>query len=162
MADIAQSLGLTKAALYYYVKNKEEILYESHVMTYDLMDEVLAAHDASNMKGLKHLEAVFRDFVGLLTQSGVSLLTDVASLKGEWRNKVLTRRNHIERCVVDIVQAGQKDGSIRAGDARLHVFFFMGALNWLNAWYEADGRLKADDITDHFVMQLRSGIAPAN
>jgi len=35
----------------------------------------------------------------------------------------------------------------------------MGALNWLNAWYDAEGRLKSEDVADHFVMQLRAGVA---
>jgi len=159
MVDIAKTLGLSKAALYYYVTNKEEILFESHAMTYDLMDEVFKTYRRSSLSGLDTLEAVFRDFVGLLTQSGVSLLTDVDSLKSEWRDSVLARRSKIERRVVDIVKRGQADGTLRPGDARLYVFFFMGALNWLNAWYDVEGRLKGDDIADHFVMQLRAGIA---
>lgn len=159
MVDIAQTLGLTKAALYYYVKNKEEILYESHAMTYGSMDEILKSYRKSKVSGRETLEVIFREFVGLLTQSGVSLLTDVDSLKGEWKAQILSRRSKIERRVVDIVKRGQADGSIREGDARLYVFFFMGALNWLNAWYDGEGRLKGDDIADHFVLQLRSGLA---
>jgi len=159
MIDIAKSLGLSKAALYYYVKNKEEILFESHAMTYSSMDDMLKSYSKSSLSGLETLEALFRDFVGLLTQSGMSLLTDVDSLKGEWKDKVLKHRNGIERRVVNIVKKGQADGSIRAGDPRLYVFFFMGALNWLNAWYDAEGRLEGNDIADHYVLQLRSGIA---
>jgi AcrR family transcriptional regulator len=159
MVDIAQTLGLTKAALYYYVKNKEEILYESHAMTYGSMDEVLKSYRKSELSGRETLETIFREFVGLLTQSGVSLLTDVDSLKGEWKAQILSRRNKIERRVVDIVKRGQVDGSIREGDARLYVFFFMGALNWLNAWYDVEGRLEGNDIANHFVLQLRRGLA---
>lgn len=159
MTDIGKALGLTKAALYYYVKNKEEILYESHLMAYDSMDDILKAGKADNHTGLDHLEAIFRQFVNLLTQSGVSLLTDVDSLSGEWQTHILGRRNKIEKFVIRIVKQGQEDGSIRKGDARLHVFFFMGALNWLNAWFESEGRLKGEDIADHFALQLRHGIS---
>jgi len=35
----------------------------------------------------------------------------------------------------------------------------MGALNWLNAWYDASGRLKGKDIAAHFALQMRAGIA---
>lgn len=157
MVDIAKTLGLTKAALYYYVRNKEEILFESHLMAYDSMDKILK-RPQSGEDGLENLANVFREFVSLLTQSGVSLLTDVDSLSGKSREQILARRGKIERRVIKLVKAGQKDGSIRIGDARLQVFFFMGALNWLNAWYDSEGRLKGDDIADHFVEQLRSGI----
>lgn len=157
MVDIAQTLGLTKAALYYYVRNKEEILFESHLMAYESMERILKRPQIGE-DGLERLENVFRDFVSLLTQSGVSLLTDVDSLSGKSREQILARRGKIERRVIKLVKVGQKDGSIRKGDPRLQVFFFMGALNWLNAWYDSEGRLKGDDIADHFVKQLRSGI----
>lgn len=159
MAEIAKALGLTKAALYYYVENKEEILYESHLIAYDAMDAVLAAKQASKQTALDFLEGVYRDFTDLLTRSSVSLLTDVNSLSGDWREAILSRRAKIERRVIKIVKAGQADGSVRAGDARLHVFFFMGALNWLNAWYDGSGRIKCDDIAEHFAVQMRAGIA---
>lgn len=159
MTDIGKALGLTKAALYYYVRNKEEILFESHLMAYDSMDEILKMTQADKHTGLDYLETVFRQFVNLLTQSGVSLLTDVDSLSGERKAQILARRNKIEKRVINIVRQGQADKSIRQGDARLHVFFFMGALNWLNAWFESDGRLKGEDIADHFAVQLRQGIS---
>ena len=95
----------------------------------------------------------------MLTASGVSLLTDVNSLGAENKTDVLARRGKIERKIIRLVKEGQKDGSIREGDGRLHVFFFMGALNWLNAWYDASGRLKGEDIAAHFALQMRAGIA---
>lgn len=159
MVEIAKTLGLSKAALYYYVKNKEEILYESHAITYDALDNILKIKPEGNQSALNYLDAVFRQFVNLLTQSGVSLLTDVDSLNGEWQAEILSRRAQIEKRVIRIVKAGQEDGSVRPGDPRLHVFFFMGALNWLNAWFDPEGRLKGQDIADHFAVQLRHGIS---
>lgn len=158
MTEIAKTLGLTKAALYYYVRNKEEVLFECHLMAYDAMDEILRAKRQGGAT-LDRLEALYVDFVNMLTASGVSLLTDVNSLGRENKTEVLARRAKIERKIIRLVRKGQKDGSIREGDARLHVFFFMGALNWLNAWYDASGRLKGEDIAVHFALQMRAGIA---
>lgn len=157
MTEIAKTLGLTKAALYYYVRNKEEVLYECHLMAYDAMDEILRAKPEANT-ALDKLEVLYIDFVNMLTASGVSLLTDVNSLGDENKAEVLSRRGKIERKIIRLVKEGQKDGSIREGDARLHVFFFMGALNWLNAWYDALGRLKGEDIAAHFALQMRQGL----
>jgi len=157
MTEIAKTLGLTKAALYYYVRNKEEVLYECHLMAYDAMDEILRAKSEA-ASALDKLEALYIDFVNMLTASGVSLLTDVNSLGIENKMDVLARRGKIERKIIRLVKEGQKDGFIRTGDARLHVFFFMGALNWLNAWYDASGRLKGEDIAAHFALQMRAGI----
>lgn len=158
MTEIAKTLGLTKAALYYYVRNKEEVLYECHLMAYDAMDDILKAK-YEGRSALEKLELLYIDFVKMLTASGVSILTDVNSLSAENKADVLTRRGRIERKIIRLVKEGQKDGSIRAGDAQLHAFFFMGALNWLNAWYDASGRLKGEAIANHFALQMRAGIA---
>ncbi len=159
MTQIAKTLGLTKAALYYYVSNKEEVLFACHLMTYDAMDSILKTKPKEWVTALDHLEALYVDFVRLLTQSGVSLLTDVDSLCDQNKAIVISRRNKIERKITRLVKDGQKDGSIRAGNPRLMVFFFMGALNWLNVWYDASGQLKGIDIAKHFSEQMRAGIA---
>lgn len=159
MVDIAKALGLTKAALYYYVKNKEEVLYECHLMVYEAMSEVLKSPRDAEHSGLEHLEHVFSQLVRLLTRDGLSLLTDVNSLSGEFHTSVLKQRGRIERRITKIVKTGMEDGSIRRGDPRLTVFFFMGALNWLNAWYDPNGRVQGEDIAAHFTEQMRAGIA---
>ncbi len=159
MTEIAQTLGLTKTALYYYVKSKEEILYECHIMVYDAFDECLLEHMAAAETGLNELSIIFSELVKLLTRDGLSLLTDVSSLSGESQKDVLSRRGVIEARVTNIVERGMADGSIRKGDAQLTVFFFMGALNWLNAWYAPEGRLDGDMIAAEFTAQMRAGIA---
>ena len=159
MTEIAKSLGLTKAALYYYVKNKEEVLFECHIMAYDAMDDVLKTKRSSGHTHLDYLETLYADFVTMLTRDGLSLLTDVDSLSGDWKAEALKRRARIERQITKIVKSGMSEGSIRKADPRLTVFFFMGALNWLNAWYDPDGRIDGAAIASHFSAQMRSGIS---
>ena len=158
MTEIAQALGLTKTALYYYVKSKEEILFECHIMVYGAFDECLLTHQDERASGLSELSIIFSELVKLLTRDGLSLLTDVSSLSGEGQKEVLRRRGVIESTVTNIVRRGMKDGSIRKGDAQLTVFFFMGALNWLNAWYAPEGRLDGDMIAEEFTAQMRAGL----
>ena len=160
MTDIASNLGLTKAALYYYVKNKGEVLFECHQQAYDAMDFLLEKKLIWK-NGLEKLGDLYCDFVRMLTASGISLLTDVNSLSEGNKIKVLKRRRKIESKIIKIVKQGQSDGSIREGDTRLHVFFFMGALNWLNAWYDNSGHFNGEDIAVHFATQMRLGIAAA-
>jgi len=35
----------------------------------------------------------------------------------------------------------------------------MGALNWLNVWYEPGGRISGEKITEAFVEQMSVGVA---
>ncbi|MBL4853467.1 MAG: TetR family transcriptional regulator [Robiginitomaculum sp.] len=159
MVLIAQSLGLSKAALYYYVKSKEEILYECHIMVYDAMDAAVKSVRGKGTTGLDELQLLYGAFAHLLTRDGLGLLADVDSLKGAFQITVLKRRGSIERSVTRIVKQGMSDGSIKQADARVTVFFLMGALNWLNVWYEPGGRLSGEDIADAFVAQMSQGVA---
>ena len=158
MVEIAKSLGLSKAALYYYVKSKEEILFECHMMVYGAMDACVKSVRGQGETGLEKLALLYGEFAALLTRDGLALLADIDSLKGDFQNTVLARRSVIERAVTRLVKMGMKDGSIKRADAKVTVFFLMGALNWLNVWFEAGGRMNGEDIAAHFVEQMRSGI----
>ncbi|NNC38151.1 MAG: TetR/AcrR family transcriptional regulator [Hyphomonadaceae bacterium] len=159
MTEIAKSLGLTKAALYYYVKSKEEILFEAHIMVYDKMDELVKAVRGQGDTGLEKLQLLYGEFAHMLTRDGLALLTDIDSLNGENQETVLKRRGKIERAVTRLVEKGMADDSIKKADAKVTVFFLMGALNWLNVWYEAGGRISGDDIAQQFVAQMSVGVA---
>ena len=159
MVQIAKSLNLSKAALYYYVKSKEEILYECHILMYDAMDAAIKSVRGQGENGLDKLKLLYGAFAALMTRDGLTLLADVDSLKGAFQDNVLARRAKIERAVTRIVEQGMKDGSIKKADVKITVFFFMGALNWLNVWYEQGGRLSGDKIAAQFVAQMSRGIA---
>ncbi|PHR56474.1 MAG: hypothetical protein COA43_13850 [Robiginitomaculum sp.] len=158
MVEIARTLGLSKAALYYYVKSKEEILFECHINVYDAMDALITSTRNKDDDGLERLKKLYGAFAHLLIRDGLALLADVDSLKGEFQTIVLTRRNKIEHAVTSIVERGMGDGSIKKADPKITVFFLMGALNWLNVWYEADGRISGDEIATQFVAQMSAGI----
>ena len=67
LLDIAQSLGLTKTSLYYYVKTKEELIYQCYMQTltlqHEIMDDVEAAYDKplDRLRGyfVRHFEQTF-------------------------------------------------------------------------------------------------------
>lgn len=158
MVEIARSLGLSKPALYYYVKSKEEILFECHMMVYGAMDVCVQSVRGQGECGLEKLKLLYGEFASLLTRDGLALLADVDSLKGEFQKTVLARRAKIERAVTRLVKMGMADGSIKTADPKVTVFFLMGALNWLNVWYEGGGRMSGEDIAAHFVDQMSAGI----
>ncbi|MCK5922536.1 MAG: hypothetical protein KAG66_16465, partial [Methylococcales bacterium] len=109
--------------------------------------------------GLEKLQILYGEFAHLLTRDGLALLADVDSLKGDFQKTVLARRGKIERAVTRLVKMGMKDGSIKKADPKVTVFFLMGALNWLNVWYEPNGRISGNDIAAQFVAQMSGGIA---
>jgi AcrR family transcriptional regulator len=151
--DVAAVLGVTKAALYYYVRSKQEILYECHMMAYDLGAEALAYARAHGRDGLERAGLVARRFIELYTgeMGRFAVLSEHDALDGAQRAAVLARRDAFDHALRDLVEEGIADGSIRAVDAKLAVLFLMGAVNWMaTRWFRPDGPLSATEIAAGF------------
>ena len=101
MRDIADRLGLVKGNLYYYFKNKQDILYHCHVkciaISLAALDEVSAMDlppaEALRELLVKHIRNITEDAYG-----GV-LLTDLESLTPVQRKRYVAMRDRFEaRC----------------------------------------------------------------
>lgn len=151
--DVAAVLGVTKAALYYYVRSKQEILFECHMMAYDLGDEALAYARTHGRDGLERAGLVARRFIELYTgeMGRFAVLSEHEALDETQRAAVLERRDAFDRALRGLVEEGIADGSIRAVDAKLAVLFLMGAVNWMaTRWFRPDGPLSATEIAAGF------------
>lgn len=161
--DVAAALGVTKAALYHYISSKQEILYECHMMAYDLGDQALEHVREHQGTGLEKVGLVVRRFVELYSgeMGRFAVLSEHDSLEPAQRDAVLARRNAFDRALRGLVEQGIADGSIRPLDAKLAVLFFMGAVNWMaTRWFRSDGPLSAGELAagfeDLFLSALRA------
>lgn len=151
--EVAAVLGVTKAALYYYVRSKQEILFECHMMAYDLGDQALEYARTNGRDGLERAGLVARRFIELYTgeMGRFAVLSEHEALDASQRAAVLARRDAFDRALRGIVEDGIADGSIRAVDAKLAVLFLMGAINWMaTRWFRPDGPLSTSEIAAGF------------
>jgi AcrR family transcriptional regulator len=159
--DVAKALGVTKPALYYYVKNKQEILFECHMLSYDLGDQALEYGEKNGKTGFEKILLLVKNYIELITsEMGSSVvLVELDSLDAENRARVIRRRDKFDRYCRRLVAQGIKDGSIRSMDPKLTVFFFMGAINWMTRWFKTDGPLTGEQIAEHFADFLTAAIS---
>ncbi len=161
MDDIAERLGVTKAALYRYVSNKHELLYASFNMA---MDSSFASLDEGDRRGANGLEKLRIALSGYLTDligklgHPVVLLEDKALLP-EQQRAVLRRRDEAERRYRALVEEGIGDGSIAPCNPKIAVFALLGAINWVPKWYRPDGELSAAEVVAALVDLIIGGLA---
>ncbi len=161
MSDVADALGVSKPFLYYYLKDKEDLLYQcSRAATeqlHALLDEVRDA----KVSGWQRLEMLFRRYVHVMTTDfGVCLIRNTAqgNMNPERRQKLWTGRRRLNREVERIVAEGIADGSIRSCDPKKLSFAMFGAFNWITFWYRADGPQKPETIADYFLDIFARGV----
>lgn len=159
--DIASALSVTKPALYRYVKNKHEILYECHRLAIGMAEEALQSAES---EGATALDAL-RLFVSLYIRKMTSelgtcvVLTEYYSMTEQHNALIQQRRRVVDTQLRALVLRCIEEGSIAPCDPKLAVFFFMGAINNINRWFtekgDTSGEAIAEAFADHVVMGLR-------
>ena len=140
LKDVAALLGLTDAALYYYVRNKEELVYLCYLRAGDVGREAMDRAVAEGRNGLDTVRLYIRNHIDAMTgeHGPVAIMSEIPSLKPEHREQILDiSRQHSARFEA-ILQHGIEDGSIRSCDVRMTGNAIMGALNWVPKWFRGD------------------------
>ena len=158
--DIANRLHVTKAALYHYIANKEEILFECHKLALDLGMEGLRRADVQGGAPDERLEIALRHYIEGMTNtlSGTVVLLEEGMLTPKHYKDVVARRDQFERKIRALVQAGIAEGIFVQRNPKLVVFAMLGAANWISKWYSPEGELTASEIATGFVDYLLSGL----
>lgn len=153
MDDIAARLGVTKPALYRYVRTKHELLFASFNMAMDSSFASLDRADKEGGSGLDKLRIALRgylaDLIGALGHPVV--LLEESALLPEQSRAIIRRRDQAEARYRGLITLGIEDGSIAPCNPKLTVFALMGAINWVPKWYRRDGELSADEVVESLI-----------
>ena len=161
MDDIAAHLGVSKAALYRYVRTKHEVLFASFSLGLDSGFANLDRGEREGANGLEKLRIALRgyleDMIGKLGHP-VVLLEENALLPDQAQT-IIQRRDDAEKRFRALVAEGIKDGSILPCDPKLAIFALLGAISWVPKWYRDGGEWTASQVARSLVDLAIRGIA---
>jgi len=158
--EIAGALNMTKGNLYYYFKNKEEILFMCHDYALDVIQEHLAEIDKSTQPVERKVHAVIRGFVHLFIDvlHGTAWTLELEALSPALLKKIVAKRDRVDRGFRRLLREGMDSGVLAPGDPKLLTFAIMGAINWIPLWFKSTGAAKADDVATVFADYLVGGL----
>lgn len=158
--EIASALEMTKGNLYYYFKNKEEILYACHDYSLDLLLELMAEVKAEPTTPEAKLRRLVLAFVHLILDElqGTALTLDPEALSPPLFKKVIAKRDEFDQGMRAIIQQGMDQGGFAPGDPKMIEFAIMGAVNWIAKWYAPDGPMTSNQIGESFANYLIGGL----
>ena len=160
LKDVSAILGLTDAALYYYVRNKEELVYLCYLRAGDVGREALDRAIAEGDNGLDTVRRYLRYHLEAMTgeRGPIAIMSEIPSLKPAHRDEILEiSRRHSAR-FEDVLEKGISDGSIAPCDVRMTGNAIMGSLNWVPKWFHGDADV-ADKVVAEFPAILSAGLA---
>jgi AcrR family transcriptional regulator len=158
--DIAAALGITKPTLYYYAKNKEDLIAAVGARALDRMLAELPGDPRAS--GYDQLRTFLRNYAqAIATDFGrcLVLLTD-ADLSGVAGTLIRDGKAAVDLRLRGLIEKGIADGSIGECDPKLTAFMLAGALNGIPRWYREGGGLDTASISEIYVNQLGNGLRP--
>jgi AcrR family transcriptional regulator len=158
--QIARALGMTKGNLYYYFKNKEEILFACHDYALDAILGRLSQIEASDLPPDRKVHQLIVDFVHLFLDEmqGTAWTLDLDALSPPLLKKVIAKRDRFDRGFRRILEDGMKTGVFAPGDPKLLTFAMLGAINWIPRWFDPAGKARPDEIAYAFADFLVGGL----
>ena len=160
LTTVARNLNITKPALYYYFKSKQEILFECYSLSFDIGDKALELAVAASGNACQTM----RLFIYNYTLSGLTELHATMSLREmtlepAYSKRILERRKSLHKRLRELVTAGFSDGSITPCDAKVAVILLIGAVAELFKIYDPKGGLSAQQIALQTASLLAAGLA---
>ena len=161
MSLLATRLKVTKPALYYYFRNKEEILVECYRAGIAEIESHLHESISDAGTGMARL----RGYVGAYATAVLKhefgrcvAMIDDAELSAEGRREVRDQKRRMDLSLRRFVEEGMKDGSISPCNPKLVSFAISGAINWVGMWYKPEGDLLPEEIAEEFTWILTGGL----
>jgi AcrR family transcriptional regulator len=150
--QIAAALQMKKGNLYYYFKNKEEILFACHQYSLDRLMQLLEEIDGSGAAADVKLRRLIDAFVHTILDElhGTALFLDLEALSPAHLKAVIARRDAFDKGVRRVIEEGMKTGVFATGDSKLLAFALFGAVNWIPRWYSPEGPASSQAIAGLF------------
>jgi AcrR family transcriptional regulator len=158
--EIASALEMTKGNLYYYFRNKEEILFGCHDYSLDVLLTLLSEVQADDTRPDEKLRTLILAFIHVILDElrGTALTLDLQALSPALLKRVIAKRDRFDRGMREIIQQGIDQGLFRQGDPKMIAFAVMGAVNWIPKWFDPEGPATSEEIGQAFADYLVGGL----
>lgn len=150
---IAKELDVSKRTLYYYIKNKDDILFQCNTMAYEFLQPTLEVCADPTIPPLQRIRTLMRAYAQVLAQDFGACLVLI-------HENVLTResfavlreiRRRMDMTLRALIEAGIADGSITPSDPKFTSAALFGSFNWLPHWRAADKTPSYEAVADTFL-----------
>jgi len=155
--DVAQDLGITKPALYYYAESKDELLFACGQLAIEALEGALresAELELNPVERLCRFFTLYADFGRCLA------LTEPRDLAPKSRKASMAGRRSLNLAVRQLIRDGVDAGLIRPLDERALSIAMFDTFNGLARWFNRRGASPLTAIVDQHLAVFLDGVTP--
>lgn len=164
LRDIAETAGITKAALYYWFPEKEALfqrvvasrmagLVERVTLAVEQASDPIAKIRAFLLSSAEQMDA---DRSGWVASSN----TFWSNFNAEQREAIVPQRDRFERLLRQCVADAVEQGLLRPVDPALAARLLLSGLGHMPRWHKPGGRLSAVQVVEEYLDMLLNGLYP--
>ena len=153
MEEVAKHVGLVKGNLYYYFKDRQELIFHCHMRCTEMSLQALEEIAPRGGSAEERLREFLRRHIEIIIASdyGGALLADIGELTPAQRRRYVALRDRVEAGVRQLIEEGVARKHFRPLPVPLAGFAILGSINWMPKWHRPDGALSAREVADTFV-----------
>ena len=158
--DIARALQMAKGNLYYYFKDKEEILFACHQHALDILLKMLRRVATSPRRPEEKLRRIIVGFIHMMIDElgGTALTMDLQPLSPPRLKKIIAKRDRFDHGIRRVISEGVRTGVFRVVEPKLVTFAILGSINWISSWFDPRGDSSSVEIAEEFADYLLAGL----
>jgi AcrR family transcriptional regulator len=162
MRDLGKALGLQGSSLYSHIESKEALfvaVVERGAALFQAAADGALAETEEPVARLRALVRAHLDVILDHVDESKTFLNEARVLGGQEREAVLAFRDAYEARFRETIAAATAAGGLDpATDVRIASIFILSLLNAVDRWYEPDGRLDRNQLTDAVMGFVLSGL----
>ena len=158
--EVAERLNVTKPTLYYYAKNKDDILFGCVRIGLEMMRDAISVVSDSGGSAIEKLRAAMHAYAMIVTMDFGMCVIRVGedALELDNKKKLRALKVGIDREFRKLIELAIQEGSLAPTDPKIAAFIVAGGLGWIGRWYRPNGPLSAEEVADQAVATLLSGL----
>jgi AcrR family transcriptional regulator len=163
LGDLADVLGVTKAAVYYYVDGKEQLLYEiireMHLRSIEILQEARDRQGTALLRLWAYFEGHARLNLTFLEKTTL-VYRDLDHLSPDKRHDIVELRDQTQTYVRDLLTQAIHDGVactlLNVDLASIQMF---ASVNAMHSWYRRSGPVHEEDVAKAMTDSVLASVA---
>ncbi|OLZ09072.1 TetR/AcrR family transcriptional regulator [Sulfobacillus thermosulfidooxidans] len=166
VAEIVESAGVTKGALYHYFQSKEDLLEAIHrkFISAEIADaEEIMSRGQDPVTTLKAMITALIRSIAQYQREVTIFFREMHRLPPKAFDDIKKSRDYYASLMQSVIERGQNLGVFRTEQSpRLVTLSLFGTCNWIYTWYNPQGPLSPDEIAEQVSLLILHGICESS
>jgi TetR/AcrR family transcriptional regulator len=162
--DVATASGFSLGGMYYYFKNKEDLLFLIQEKTFgsllEMQEKAMAGGGSAEDRLHRLVKNHLAYFISHFNELKVCTF-ELESLQGERYENIAQLRRRYYLCMAQVVgemNGGSADRVDNDRQVRHRTLFIFGMLNWVFMWYDPEKDDPAEALGEEMVAMVMNGL----